>query len=395
MKKLLLMVVLVVFTGIFFNLGSNSKLEAAEDNTSDVVLITDVGKIDDHSFNEGSYNGVLDFVQETSHSYKYIQPSDESDAARIDAIKSAIEINKAKAVVLPGYLFQYPVYDLQDKYPDVNFILIDGIPTDAEGNPVAIAKNVYCFSFQEEIPGYLAGYAAVQDGFRKLGFIGGIALPAVKRYGYGYVLGAQQAAADLKLAKGDVEIYYNYAGSFSPSDEIKTKASSWYANGVDIIFSCGGGIYSSITDAAEAKSKSVIGVDTDQSALSSSFIVSAEKKLRKSVYDSLMVLENNAWAWDVAHAGVHDNLGIAGDYVGLSTESWKFENYTVAQYNEVYKKIQDGSIKITVDGTADDVPTTPLVTVSLSDPVASSSTNVGMIVGIIIAVVVVFALLIK
>jgi len=138
---------------------------------------------------------------------------------------------------------------------------------------------VHNILYREEQAGYLAGYAAVMDGYTKLGFLGGMAVPAVVRYGYGYVQGADAAAQKLGLAPGSVEIKYWYSGVFAPNDDIKTKMSGWYTEGTEVVFACGGGIYLSATAAADAAGGKVIGVDVDQSAESPTIITSAMKDL--------------------------------------------------------------------------------------------------------------------
>ena len=314
-------------------------------STIDIALVTDVGNIDDKSFNEGAWNGVIKYAVEAGLQYAYWRPSEDSTSARETTIRAAINAG-ASVVVCPGYLFEEAIYDLQTEFPDVEFLLLDGQPHTADYKTYKTEKNVCCILYQEEQAGYLAGYAAVMEGYTKLGFIGGISVPAVVRYGYGYVQGADAAAQEKNV---NVTIKYNYAGSFAPSAELKTKMDGWYAAGTEVVFSCGGGIYNSVVAAAEATTAGkVIGVDVDQAAESSRIITSAEKKLVQSTYLALKSYYGNSKAWDADHAGKTLTLGAAQDCVGLPTsaDSWRFKNYTVAQYTDLFNKVKAGTITV-------------------------------------------------
>lgn len=176
-------------------------------DTYELALVTDVGNIDDKSFNEGAWNGVKQYAEANKITYAYYRPSEDSTAARVETIKTAID-KGAKTVVCPGYLFEEAIYEVQDQFPKVNFLLLDGTPHTPDYSTFKTSPNVHCILYQEEQAGYLAGYAAVMDGYTKLGFLGGMAVPAVVRYGYGYIQGADAAAAKLGLAPGSVEIKY-------------------------------------------------------------------------------------------------------------------------------------------------------------------------------------------
>ncbi|MCB9498684.1 MAG: BMP family ABC transporter substrate-binding protein [Bacillales bacterium] len=311
----------------------------------DIALVTDVGNIDDKSFNEGAWNGVIKYAEENNLTYAYWRPNEDSTAAREVSIKAAIAAG-ADVVVCPGYLFEEAIYNLQSQYPDVAFLLLDGEPHTADYATYYTAANTCCILYQEEQAGYLAGYAAVMEGYTKLGFIGGMSVPAVVRYGYGYVQGAEAAAVAKNV---NVTIKYNYAGTFSPSADLKTKMDAWYAAGTEVVFSCGGGIYLSVVAAAEATtSGKVIGVDVDQSAESDRIITSAEKKLVESTYQALTSFYDNDGAWDVDHAGITLTLGAAEDCVGLPTSesSWRLTTFTVAEYNTLFASLKDGSVVV-------------------------------------------------
>ena len=341
----------------------------AKKETYEIALVTDVGNIDDKSFNEGTWHGVEEYATENDLTYAYYRPSEDSQAARVETIGTAIE-NGAKVVVCPGFLFETALYEIQDQYPEVMFLLIDGQPNDGDwskGMPTyKTASNVHCILYQEEQAGYFAGYASVMDGFRNLGFLGGMAVPAVIRYGYGFVQGAEAAAAVLGLAAGDVSIKYWYSGVFAPSDDIKVKMAGWYSEGTEVVFACGGGIYISAIAAAEEGNGKVIGVDVDQSAESELIITSAMKYLTQSVKIALGELYANDGTWPAANAGQTAVLGAAADCVGLPTAegSWRLSTFTVDEYNALYEQVKSGAIAI--DNTSDPA-VKPAVTLSVVD----------------------------
>ena len=260
-----------------------------KDGGYELALITDVGTIDDKSFNQGSWEGLKKYADENKIACKYYKPTEKSDEACLNAIDLAVK-NGAKLIVTPGFLFEYPIFEAQTKYPDVKFVIIDAAPV-GKDKKVKIEKNVHSIFYAEEQAGYLAGYAAVKDGYRKLGFMGGIAVPAVVKFGYGYIQGADAAAKELGLNKSDVAIKYTYVGNFDASPENAAKASAWFNEGTECIFACGGGVGNSVMKAAESAGKVVIGVDVDQSGESTTVITSAMKNLGSSVCSSILLSE--------------------------------------------------------------------------------------------------------
>ncbi len=346
MKKVLSVILAIAMVASICACG------AAKDSY-EIALVTDVGNIDDKSFNQGAWEGVVEYAENNNKTYNYFRPSEDSTVARVETIKAAIE-KGAKVVVCPGYLFEEAIYEVQDLYPNVNFLLLDGEPHTADYATYYTASNTHNILYKEEQAGYLAGYAAVKEGYTKLGFLGGMAVPAVIRYGYGYVQGANAAAEELGNA-ADVSIKYWYSGSFSPSDDIKTKMSGWYTDGTEVIFSCGGGIYLSATAAAEAAGAKVIGVDVDQSAESATIITSAMKELANSVVLALTDLYNNNGTWPAGLAGATANLGAVEGCVGLPTATWSMTNFTVDEYNALFEQVKSGAI--TISNATDVAPT--------------------------------------
>ena len=327
----------------------------------EIALITDVGNIDDESFNEAAWNGVVEYAEANDISYAYYQPTEDTNIARIEQIEIAID-NGAKIIVCPGFLFGPVVYEMQQDYPDIAFLLLDGETYSEDYLTYLMTDNTHSILYQEEQSGFLAGYAAVMEGYRNLGFIGGVPVPAVVRFGYGFIQGAECAASELGLAVGDVSIKYDYADVFWPTPELESQMDLWYAEGTEIIFACGGGLYSSVVSAAEKTvNGKVIGVDFDQAAESDRIITSALKELETSVMNALTEFYDNDMEWPVSMAGETALLGAENGGVGLPTTdtSWRFETFTIAEYNEIYAKLVDGTIVVSQD--IDVEPTVTLV----------------------------------
>ena len=317
----------------------------ADDDELYVALVTDVGNIDDQSFNQACWEAVSEFAEEFDLEYAYYRPANQSE----DAVAAAIDSAAAEGVdvmVCPGSLFETILYDMQFKYPQISFLMIDGEPHSAEGDTFATAPNVHCIVYQEEQAGFLAGYAAVTEGYTKLGFVGGMEVPAVVRFGYGFIQGADQAA---QKANSQVEINYWYSGTFDPSDEIYRTCTEWYKGGTQTVFACGGKLFRSVIQAAEeGANRHVIGVDVDQSPLSGTIVTSAMKELKSTAYDALCVLMDNEWTWPDDYAGATARLGAADAATGLPTDdaSWRFEKFSKDDYEALLNGVIDGSVSI-------------------------------------------------
>ena len=265
--------------------------------------------------------------------------------AREDAINQAIA-DGYNTIVMAGFLFGPACAASAAQHPDVNFLALDVSAFDLGVDP--IPSNVSLIVYKEEQAGYLAGYAAVMAGYTELGYCGGMAVPAVVRYGYGFVQGADAAAEELGV---DVNLKYWYSGVFAPNDEIVSKMDTWYVEGTEVVFACGGAIYQSVVSAAESNEALVIGVDVDQSNISDTIITSAMKALSNSVILALTSCGTNGWAWPEAYAGTCQSLGAAEDCVGLPMETSKLGDFDQAAYDALFAAIVDGTVVI--DDTSD------------------------------------------
>ena len=313
--------------------------------TYEIGMITDIGTIDDKSFNQGTWDAIKAYAEANGKTYNYYQPSAQSTEIYMERIDQAIA-DGAKVIVTPGYLFEEPIFIAQDKYPDVNFVLIDGNPHNADYSEYRTEKNAVGIVFAEEQSGFLAGYAAVKEGYTKLGFMGGMAVPAVVRFGYGFVQGADYAAKELGLT--DVSVNYNYTGGFAATPEAQAMASSWYNDGVQVIFGCGGAVGNSVMAAAEAAGGKVIGVDVDQSPESETVITSAMKGLGAAVEQALTAYYAGSFPGGEAWV-----LGADKGGVQLPMATSRFAKFTQADYDAIYEKLAKAEVvpqKDVVDG---------------------------------------------
>ena len=315
-------------------------------------MITDIGTIDDKSFTQGSWEGLKKYAEEKGITYKYYKPAGKDTDSKIDSIYLAIS-SGAKLIVTPGYLFEPAIYKVQDTHPEINFVLLDGTPQDGTYTDFRIEKNVYAVLYAEEEAGFLAGYGVVKEGYTNLGVMGGMAEPSVIRFGYGFVQGADYAAKELGVK--NIKIDYTYIGGYEPTPEVQTKASSWFIKGVQVIFAPAGGAGNSVMSAAEQNKGYVVGVDVDQSSESPTVITSAMKMIGESVYNAIDEFYKGNFPGGnsvILDAKVHG--------IGLPMETSKFKNFTKEDYNAIYQKLVDGSVKILKDTDAKDVNKLPL-----------------------------------
>lgn len=350
-----------VFLSFLVAICAFALVSCKENNQYEIAMITDYGDITDQSFNQTTWEAVKAYAGEHNKTYAYYKPAGDSTAERVAKIEQAISLG-AKVVVMPGYAFAESIYECQDEYPEVKFIALDVSESDVHGcfyvdpyaselvlkdenNKPHISNNVVCVIFQEEEAGYLAGYAAVMNGETNLGFLGGMAVPAVVRYGYGYVQGVSAAAAEKNV---DINLWYVYGGQFFGSAEIKAAMDQWVEAGCETIFACGGSIFTSVVEAIDGKEDHyLIGVDTDQSKSlpDVNVLTSAMKGLTDA---TVTCLDEFYGSWTVGGKVITYGLktDTSKEYVGLPRSTWSMQNFTIEQYDEVLSQIRSGEITI-------------------------------------------------
>ena len=347
--------------------------EAAESSTPaapeapayKVAMITDYGDITDQSFNQTTYEGCKEFCEANGVEFKYYKPAGDSTAERVAMVDAAVA-DGYNVVVMPGYAFGETITQVADLYPDVKFIALDVSQGDL--GDYQIPENVTCAVYQEELCGYMAGYAAVKLGYTKLGFLGGMAVPAVVRYGYGFVQGADAAATELGA---DVSVNYVYGNQFSGDADITAYMDTWYANGTEVVFACGGGIYISAAEAAAKVGGKVIGVDVDQAAIIDAYgegmtVTSAMKGLAptvKAILGELILNDNWAeYAGKINTLGLVSGTDVEANYVQIPYESTQWsDTFTKDDYAALVAAMFDGTI--TVSNNTETEPTVQTITV--------------------------------
>lgn len=367
-KKVLLVTLLVVaivascfaFTACNKDKGNGNKGPAkvemsgynpATDGPMKVAMITDYGDITDQSFNQTTYEASKAFCEANGLTFKYYKPAGDATEARVASVEQAIQ-EGFNVIVMPGYAFGETVVEVAEQNEKVTFVALDVSQGDL-GADYTIPGNVATFVYREEISGFMAGYAAVKEGYKNLGFVGGMAVPAVIRFGYGYVQGVNAAAVELGIAN-EVTVNYRYGGKFNGTPEITAAMDTWYENGTEVVFACGGGIFTSACEAAKKVHGKVIGVDSDQSYVINKYedgmcVTSAMKGLAPTVNTVLKAIKDGNWK---DYYGTVSNLGMVSgtdaslNYVQLPTDTWSMKNFTKEDYATLVGKIFDGTIKI-------------------------------------------------
>ena len=400
MKKFFAMLLaLVMVLGLVACTSSNNDAKKDDAQQGDaakteykIAMITDYGDITDQSFNQTTYEACKAFAEDNSIEFSYFKPAGDNTADRVAMIEKAVN-DGFNVIVMPGYAFGGAIVEAAPEFPDVKFIALDVAAGDLLETAVAKAgeaydytpenwdlnkyvdmSNVYCAVYQEELCGYMAGYAAVKLGYKNLGFLGGMSVPAVVRYGYGFVQGVDAAAADMGLT--DVKVNYIYGGQFFGDADITAVMDTWYAGGTEVVFACGGGIYTSAVDAAKkVEGAKVIGVDVDQAGVIANYaagegadaatvegykaltVTSAMKGLYPATYDTLTdVIVNGNWD---KYAGKIDNLGLVSaddpalNYVQIPMDStqWADGAFTQDDYKALVKAMFDGTLTVSNDTT--------------------------------------------
>ena len=334
--------------------------EAPAESDYAVAMITDYGDITDQSFNQTTYEACKEFCEANGVKFNYFKPAGDNTADRVAMIEKAID-EGYNVVVMPGYAFGEAIKETAESNSDTTFIALDVGAGDL-GEDYVVPANLYCAVYQEELCGYMAGYTAVKLGYTKLGFLGGMAVPAVVRYGYGYVQGVDAAAKELDIT---VDLKYAYGNQFSGDADITAAMDTWYQGGTEIVFACGGGIYTSAAEAAAKVGGKVIGVDVDQAGVINGYsgvedmtVTSAMKGLAATVKTMLTetILNNN---WD-KFGGKVESLGlVSGDdpelnyvQIPMTSTQWADGKFTQDDYKTLVKAMFDGTIKVSNDITA-------------------------------------------
>ncbi len=339
-----------------------------------VAMITDYGDITDQSFNQTTYEACKEYCEAKSIGFNYFKPAGDSTAERVAMIEKAAD-EGYNLIVMPGFAFAGAVVEAAPQFPDVKFVVLDvakgdyleaGVgaageqydynPDNWELSKYVDLSNVYTMIYQEELCGYMAGYAAVKMGYTKLGFCGGMAVPAVIRYGYGFLQGVDAAAVELDA---DVSVKYAYANQFYGDADITAAMDTWYAGGVEAVFACGGGVYTSVAEAAAKVGGKVIGVDVDQAGIINGgygegmTITSAMKGLASSTKDALkQIIEDGKWdslKSQIVTLGLVSADDPSANFVGIPSSTQWCDDFTEDDYKAMVADMYSGKITVSND----------------------------------------------
>ena len=361
MKKFLALILALVMSLSLVACGGSKAEEKpaeqpaeAEGADFSVAMITDYGDITDQSFNQTTYEACKAYCDANGVDFNYYKPAGDSTAERVAMVEKAVDEGYT-VIVMPGFAFAETITEVADEYSDVTFVALD--VSEGDLGDYTLPSNVYCAVYQEELCGYMAGYAAVKLGYTHLGFLGGMAVPAVVRYGYGFVQGADAAATE---TGADVTMEYVYGNQFWGDADITAYMDNWYQTlGVEVVFACGGGIYASAAEAAAKVGGKVIGVDVDQAAIidggygDGMTVTSAMKGLAPTVEHMLTEVAAGNFA---NYGGKIETLGLvsgddpAANYVQIPMESTQWsDSFSQDDYKALVKDMFDGKITVSND----------------------------------------------
>lgn len=319
--------------------GGDGGDEAAEDNFS-VAMVTDIGGVDDKSFNQSAWEGLQAFGEEYNlekgdNGYDYLQSN--SDADYIPNLNQLVRRN-FDLIYGIGFMLKEPIMEVADQNPEVNFGLVDDV---IEGK-----DNVVSIMFKEQEVSFLAGVAAAKETKTgKVGFVGGMESPVISRFEEGFKAG-------VKSVDPNIEIIVNYVGSFGDAAGGQQAANAIYSQGADIIFHASGATGNGVF--AEAKERIqqnpdqpvwVIGVDSDQyeeGKVSDDVNVTLTSALKR-VDVAVKEIAERAMNGDFP-GGETITFGLADNGVELAETGGHIPQETWDVINEYKQKIIDGEI---------------------------------------------------
>lgn len=337
MKKVLVLAVGIVMIMALAACGSPTEEQPEEQIDYEIALVTDAGLIMDGSYSEVAWTAISEFGAANGISHKYYKAAEASEEAYKATIEDAVD-KGAGIIVADGYEFEDVIYDVQKKHKDVKFMLIDAEPVDPETSEPKIAENTAAILFSSEEAGYMAGYAAVENGAVQLGFIGEDDKPAVDDYGYGFLQGANAAAMNRGVS---VNIKYHSCNEARERDAVLKKAKEWYEEGTEVIFACGSHIEKPVIEAAELNEGEIIACETDKNKMSDTVLTSAVKDIGGVIEDVLEM-----YARDKFPGGEVIEYDVSTDSIWLDMETSRFLTFNEGDYKALRKTLEQKNVTI-------------------------------------------------
>ena len=331
-----LLIAVVLMISLASCRGSN-EVQPEEQIDYEIAMVTESGMIMNGGASEAAWETISEFGGSNGISHKYYKASEASDDSYGQAIDAAVA-GGAKIVIADGYSFSQVIYDKQEEYPDVKFVIIDAVPTDAESGDTVIGKNTAGLSFDPTQAGYLAGYAAVKDRMTDLGFIGAEKQPVIMDYGYGFLQGADRAAAERGVS---VDVRYHYLTEDEEREDVVKIADEWYGAGIQAIFACGSDMEPPVIESAEKLGGKVIACDTDKSAMSDTVVLSTVRDIPTALED---ILEQYA---DGEFPGTETiRYDVANEGVGLAMENSRLSNFSEDDYERLLEMFREDTVSV-------------------------------------------------
>lgn len=316
-----------------------------------IGMVTDAGTIDDKSFNQGTWEGIQKAEKELGVEIRYLKPVGTTEADYIREISNLVDAG-FNFIVCPGYKFETAIFQTQERYPDVKFVIIDGSPHSGDYNNV-VGPNTVAVFFAEEESGFLAGVAtALQLEEGKTGFVGGMEVPAVQKFNWGFQQGLAYANENYGTKVTIEAENVIYQGSFDNVAAGQQLAAQMYDKGVDAIFAAAGGVGVGVIN--EAKSRAnvgeeiwVVGVDVDQysegiyAGEKSAVLTSAVKGIDVVTYNMI-----EAYLNDKFPGGETQVYNAENDGIGIPKKNPNLKDEVEAEVAKVYELIQKGTIVV-------------------------------------------------
>ena len=337
MKKLLAMVTLLIMVLVLVGCGSPTEEQPEEQISYEIALVTDAGLIMDGGYSEVAWNAISEFGATQGISHKYYKAAEATEESYQAAIEDAVK-KGAKIIITDGFSFENVIYEMQKKHEDVKFVLIDAKPVDSKNEEAKIAENTAVLLFSCEEAGYLAGYAAVEDGITQLGFIGEANQPIYDDFGYGFLQGANAAAENNGVI---VEVKYHACDESNDRDVVFEKAESWYKEGTEAIFVCGEHVENAVIQAAELNDGKVIACETDKSRMSDTIITSAIKDIEGVINEVLGMYIKNKFP-----GGETMEFDTSTSSIWFNMETSKFKNFTVNEYKNTLRELGNKYVEV-------------------------------------------------
>ncbi|RKX88338.1 MAG: BMP family ABC transporter substrate-binding protein [Spirochaetes bacterium] len=353
MKRVIVILLAIMFIANFAFAGGDQ--EASSSASLKVGMVTDSGSIDDKSFNQGTWEGILEAEKDMDISTKYLKPVGTTEADYVKEIGNLYDAG-FRFMVTPGFKFETTIFAAQDKYTDAKFVLIDGAPHNADYSVFNTAANTVSIFFAENESGFLAGVAAalqIKDG--EMGFIGGMEIPPVQKFNWGFQQGVAYANDNLgtKIVLNAENIIYQ--GTFSDVAAGQQLAAQMYDKGVSVIFAAAGGVGVGAINEAKSRAKSgeevwIVGVDVDQYAdgifdgKKSIILTSAMKRIDIAAYDMIKAELGGTFP-----GGETLIFNAANNGVSIPAKNPNLDSSVESKVAEVFDKIKSGAIVVAAE----------------------------------------------